>query len=359
MGADEQAALACGGVGRSHRRMRALLYPEFDRIENAIVAEPPEPAADEVTLTVAACGICGSELEGFKTRSPRRTPPLVMGHEFCGTVERVGAAVSGWKSGARVVCNALVPCGRCVRCARGDAHLCAQRQIFGMNRQGALAERVNVPARCLLPWPEELTAEEACLAEPLGNGVHVVRLTAQLPCEWALVIGAGPIGLFCQQALQVARGARVVVADLSEERLAVARRTGAVRTVQAGREDAVAAMRELTHGEGADLVVDAVGSAATKRAAIEAARPGGAVVWIGLHENPMTLDSFAVTLPEKKVFGTYAAKVEDLQLALEWMRTGKVDAKTWTTRLPLARAEEAFRRALAAKGEDVKMIVGG
>jgi L-iditol 2-dehydrogenase len=339
--------------------MRALLYPAFDRIENASVPEPAAPAADEVTIEVAACGICGSELEGFKTHSPRRTPPLVMGHEFCGVVRSVGADVRDWSAGARVVCNALVPCGRCVRCARGDAHLCAQRQIFGMNRQGAFAERVNAPARCLLPWPEELSAAEACLAEPLGNGVHVVRLTQALPCEWALVIGAGPIGLFCQQALQVARGAKVVVADLSEERLAVAKRLGAVRTVHAGREDAGAVLRELTAGEGADLVVDAVGTGGTKRGALDAARPGGAVVWIGLHDNAMTLDSFAVTLPERKLFGTYAAKVEDLQLALEWMRTGKVDAKSWTTRLPPSEAEQAFRRALAAQGADIKLIVGG
>ncbi len=337
--------------------MRALLYPAFDRIENAVVPEPPPPAPDEVTLAVAACGICGSELEGFKHRSPRRTPPLVMGHEFCGTIAAVGAEVRGWATGARVVSNSLVPCGRCVRCERGDPHLCATRQIFGMNRPGAFAERVNVPARCLLPWPEKLSAEEACLAEPLGNGIHVARLTQHLPCTWALVIGAGPIGLFCQQALQVLRGAKTVVADLSDERLAVAKRLGAHRTVNPKTEDVAAVLRGLTDGEGADLAVDAVGGGVTKRTALDATRPGGGVVWIGLHENSMTLDSFGVTLPEKKLFGTYAATLDDLKLALEWMASGKIDARTWTTRLPLADAEQAFRRALAAQGTDIKMIV--
>ncbi len=356
--ASSERKLASGARWDSHRGMRALLYPEFDRIENAVVPEPPPPRSDEVTLAVAACGICGSELEAFKHHSPRRTPPLVMGHEFCGVVTELGSAVNGWARGARVVSNALVPCGRCVRCARGDSHLCAERQIFGMNRPGAFAERVNVPARCLLPWPEALSAEEACLAEPLANGIHVARLTEHLPCAWALVVGAGPIGLFCQQALQVLRGARVVVADLNEQRLAVARRLGAVRTINAGSEDTVAIMRELTSGEGADVAVDAVGAGLTKRTALAAARPGGAAVWIGLHENAMSLDSFDVTLPEKKVFGTYAATRDDLRLALELMATGKVDAKTWTTRLPLVEAEQAFRRALAARGADIKMIVG-
>jgi threonine dehydrogenase-like Zn-dependent dehydrogenase len=116
-------------------------------------------------------------------------------------------------------------------------------------------------------------------------------------------------------------------------------------------------MRELTNGEGADVAVDAVGAGATKRLVLDAVRPGGAAVWIGLHENAMTLDSFGVTLPEKRIFGTYAATLDDLRLALELMSTGKVDAKTWTTSLPLAEAEQAFRRALVAKGTDIKMIV--
>ena len=337
--------------------MRALLYPAFDQIENATVPEPPPPQPDEVTLRVAACGICGSELEAFKNHSPRRPPPLVMGHEFCGTIEVAGANVTGWSAGQRVVSNSLVSCGRCVRCERGDSHLCATRQIFGMNRPGAFAERVNVPARCLLPWLEKLSAEEACLAEPLANGIHVTHLTEHLPAGIALVIGAGPIGLFCQQALQALRGARVVVADLSEARRAVARKLGAIRTIDAGSENIVEVMRELTSGEGADLGVDAVGAAATKRSALDAARPGGGVVWIGLHENPLSFDSFGVTLPEKKIFGSYAATIAELQLALNLMASGQVDARTWTTRLPLAEAEQAFRRALAAQGTDIKMVV--
>lgn len=337
--------------------MRALLYPEFDRIENATVAEPPAPLPDEVTLRVAACGICGSELEAFKNRSPRRPPPLVLGHEFCGVIETTGAEVTDWKPGSRVVSNSLVPCGHCVRCRRGDSHLCATRQIFGMNRPGAFAERVNVPARCLLPWPENLSAEEACLAEPLANGIHVAHLTKELPVEIALVVGAGPIGLFSQQALQVLRGAKVIVADLSPERLAVAKRLGAVRTINPREEDVAAVARELTRGEGADVAVDAVGGGATKRTTLDATRPGGATVWIGLHENAITLDSFGITLPERKVFGSYAATMEELKLALLLMATGQVDAKSWTTRFPLADAENAFRRALAAKGNDIKMVV--
>ena len=336
--------------------MRVLNYPEFDRLEvRDLDATPPRP--DEVSVRVAACGLCGSELETFKNHSPRRQPPLVMGHEFCGVIAELGAEVRGWKKGARVVSNSLVPCGRCVRCERGDTHLCAQRQIFGMHRPGAFAEFVNVPARCLIPWPENLPAEAAALAEPLANGIHVVNLTRHLPAATALVLGAGPIGLFCQQALQVLRGSRVYVADLSPERLAIAKKLGAAGVINPREQDAAKVLLAATGGEGADLVVDAVGASVTKKTSLEALRPGGATVWIGLQENTVTVDSYNITLPEKQVLGTYAAKIEELSHALELMASGKVDALTWVQRFPLEDGVTAFNRMLAAKGADIKAVI--
>jgi threonine dehydrogenase-like Zn-dependent dehydrogenase len=336
--------------------MRTLHYPAFDHLEIHDVDEVA-PLPDEVKLKVAACGICGSELESYKNKSPRRPPPLVMGHEFCGTIAEVGAEVKDWQAGARVVSNSLVPGGKCVRCDRGDTHLCAHRQIFGMHRPGAFAEYVNVPARCLIPWPENLPAEAAALAEPMANGIHVVRVSKHLPANIALVIGAGPIGLFCQQALQVLRGSKVYVADLSPERLMVAKKLGAVRVINPREEDVTKIIMEATNGEGADLSVDAVGAGLTKRTSLDAIRPGGATVWIGLHENPMTFDSYNITLPEKQVLGTYAATIDELRQALDLMSAGKVDALSWVKQFSLVDGVTAFQRMLAAKGDDIKAVV--
>ena len=336
--------------------MLALLYPAHDRLEMA--DQPlPEAGPGEVVLRVAACGICGSELEAFKHRSPRRPPPLVMGHEFCGVVAQVGDGVEGLVPEQRVVSNSVIPCGTCLRCRRGDTHLCGTRQIFGMKRPGAFATHVPVPARCLLPWPDGLPAEAACLAEPLGNGVHVANLTRHLPAETVLVIGAGPIGLMCQQALQAMRGATVWVADLVPERLDVARSVGAEQVFNGGTEDLVQRVLALTDGEGVDLVVDAAGTAATKQQALAAARAGGAVVWIGLHENAMTLDSFGVTLPEKRILGSYAVTMDELGQALDLMVTGKVETASWVQPFPLAHGVEAFHRMLAAQGRDIKAVL--
>jgi L-iditol 2-dehydrogenase len=342
--------------------MKALLYPAWDTLE---VTEQPMPAVaeGEALLKVHAVGVCGSELEAFRHHNPRRTPPLIMGHEFCGEIVQIHPPPSngggqGWGLGDRVVCNALVPCGVCVRCRRGDPHLCAQRQVFGMNRPGAFAEYVNVPLRALIPWPAGMPAEHAALAEPLGNGVHIVNLVKDLRPQTVLVIGAGPIGLLAQQAFQALLGATTYAADLSDERLAVAARVGAAQTFNPRSTDVVQAVRDLTAGEGVDVVVDAVGAGVTKKQAVQAARPGGAAVWIGLHENVVNdFATYDVTLPEKRVFGTYAAKLDEMQTALDLMATGKVDVTGWPEAFPLDRGEEAFRRMLAVQGKDIKAVI--
>jgi threonine dehydrogenase-like Zn-dependent dehydrogenase len=149
----------------------------------------------------------------------------------------------------------------------------------------------------------------------------------------------------------------VFVADLSPERLAVAKKLGAAGTLNPRTEDAAAILREATSGEGADLTVDAVGNAPTKKLSLDALRPGGASVWIGLHENTVTLDTYNITLPEKFVFGSYAAKIEELRLALELMASGKVDAHSWVQRFALKDGVPAFHRMLAAQGTDLKAVL--
>jgi threonine dehydrogenase-like Zn-dependent dehydrogenase len=336
--------------------LKTLHYPRFDAMEIQEFATPI-PGPDEVLLRVAACGLCGSELETFHTHSPRRPPPLVMGHEFCGTVADVGADVSRDMMGRPFVSNSVVACGTCVRCRRGDTHLCAHRQIFGMHRAGAFAEFVNVPARVLIPWPEGVPSRAACLSEPLANGVHVVNLSRHIPAQKALVIGAGPIGLMCQQTLQALRGIGVMTCDLSAGRLEVAARLGAAKTVCSKESDPAAEALAWTDGEGVDIVIDAAGAPGTKKLSLAALRPGGATVWIGLHTNRIELDSYDVTLPEKQVLGTYAAKKEELQLALDLMRDGKVDVTSWTETAPLESSVDIFFRMLKPGDRDLKAVI--
>jgi len=336
--------------------MKTLLYPAYDQLEIADQSQP-HIGYGEVMLRVTACGICGSELEAFKNRSPRRVPPLVMGHEFCGVIEEIGPDVRLWTRGDRVVSHSLFGCGRCVRCVRGASHLCAGRQLFGMNRAGGFAEYVSAPEHCLVAWPEPLPAESASLAEPLANGVHVVGLTRELNPDKVVIIGAGPIGLLCQQAFKCLSSAEVVVADLIPERLDAASRLGAKHVVDSRHEDLLEEVLRLTGGEGADVVVDAVGSGLSKKQSLTATRPGGTTVWIGLHENAVTIESHEVTLSERRVQGSYAASLDELKIAVDLLASGRIDGTSWIKTFPLVEGVEAFHSMLAARGDNIKGVL--
>ncbi|MCZ6673610.1 MAG: alcohol dehydrogenase catalytic domain-containing protein [Verrucomicrobia bacterium] len=336
--------------------MKTLHYPAWGTLEIS-EEDQPKPATDEVVLKVAACGICGSELETFKNRSQRRTPPLVMGHEFCGIIAEIGSNVPDREIGDPVVSNSVVSCGTCRCCARGSTHLCTDRQIFGMHRPGAFAEYISVPEQCLIDWPEGLPAESACLAEPLANGIHVANIVSRTEPKTTLIFGAGPIGLMCQQAIQVKIGGTIIVVDLVSDRLEIAALLGANQIVNASQEDIVEFVNDMTYGEGVDLVIDSAGNQTTKQQSLSVCRAGGAVVWIGLLENAVKLDSYDVTLAEKTIFGSYAASLSELRDAVNLLSSGLVDTKRWLQSFPLERGVEAFQRMLAAQGMDIKAVL--
>jgi len=226
-----------------------------------------------------------------------------------------------------------------------------------MNRAGAFAEYVNAPEHCLVPWPKHLEAEAASLAEPLANGVHVVGLTRQANPSVVAIIGAGPIGLLCQQAFQCLSSADVIVADLIPDRLSVASQLGAKHIVDSQDEDFVKAVLSLTGGEGVDVVVDAVGSELSKNQSLAATRPGGTAVWIGLHENSVTIKSHEVTLSERRVQGSYAASLNELNTAVELLASGQAEWASWIKTYALVDGVEAFYTMLAARGNNIKAVL--
>ncbi len=336
--------------------MKTLFYPEYDRLE--INNQPiPDYSDNEVLLKVAACGICGSELETFKTRSSRRIPPLIMGHEFCGEVAAVGKQVKDWKPGMLAVSNSIVSCGHCNMCISGHTNLCVNRQVFGMHRKGAFAEYVNVPASCLIPLAAETDVRHACLTEPLANGVHMVRLTEHVKMKHVLVIGAGPIGLMTQQAFQSMRNVDTVVMDIREERIAEAKKLGAAAVINPATQQVSNCLADVTSGSGFDLVVDAVGSAQTNTTGLQAVKQGGVMLMIGLHENNKSFSSYDLILPEKQVMGSYAATQKDMQDALQLIERKCVDVSSWVHYYDLSRGVEAFYDMLEAKEGHIKSVL--
>jgi (R,R)-butanediol dehydrogenase / meso-butanediol dehydrogenase / diacetyl reductase len=329
--------------------------------EEMEIEEVPEPAVEPGTVIVrpGAVGICGSEVEGYLGKMGNRTPPLVMGHEFAGTVTRVGEGVEEDLIGSEVAVNPLSSDGTCALCRAGYTNLCRDRKLIGIHSPGGFAEYVLAPRTNVYPLPEGVGARTGALAEPLANGVHAARLgLASHPVEHAVVVGAGTIGLMCLQAAVLSGIAQISVVEPHEGRRAQALRLGA-RAAHASGEEAREALEEPTEGLGADLVIDAVGAQQTRRVALELLRPGGRAVLVGLHDDDTTLGFHGVVRGQLDIQGSYAYTAEDYEQALEWLVAGSAGIGDLPPVLPLEEGPDAFARLVRGPSEQVKVFLAG
>ena len=335
--------------------MKALHYPAWGRLEFSDL-DMPQIGAGEALLRVVNCGICGSELETFRNSSHRRTPPLIMGHEFWGVVEQIEGEDRRELQGRRVLCHSVVHCGQCSACRRGDTNLCARRQVFGMHRPGGFAEFVAVPEHVLLLWPENLPEDSAVFAEPLSNGINAMRQGGAARRSRVVIIGAGPIGLMCLFAARRLHQSSVIVSDRIAVRLDAACLLGADQTVNPLEQDLEVETRRHWSGERPEFIIDAVGSAETKQLAIDLVEPGGTVVWVGLHDDEISLKSYPVTLGQKCVAGSYSGSLHDLRLAARILSEGDLDT-TWVSRYPVEQGESGFRELLRPDASKIKVVL--
>jgi threonine dehydrogenase-like Zn-dependent dehydrogenase len=329
--------------------VRALVWQGPWRMSVQDAAEPAPPPG-WVVVRPGAAGVCGSEIGAYVGVMPNRFPPLVMGHEFAGEVVATGAGVEPSWVGRRVAINPLIGCGRCGPCERGLPNVCANRTLIGIQHPGAFAERVPVPAESLVELPPGLDLRVGALVEPMANGVHAAGLgLAMGPVEQALVIGAGMIGLACLQGVALSGVADVSVVEPSEPRRALAAQLGARRTF-AALADARA---------GADLVVDAVGTAATRHAAVDLAGPGGTVVLVGLHEDESPMPFHVVVRKSITMRGSYAYTRTEFATALEWLADGRAGIGELSDVQPLEEGPAVFDELASGPSPNVKLFLAG
>ena len=245
----------------------------------------PEIGDDDVLLRVGAVSVCGSDIhQAYNTHSWPVNVPVVLGHEFAGTVAKVGRAVKSVREGDRVVSEtAAEVCGECLLCRTGRYNLCPRRKGFGYGLDGAMASYVKVPARCLHAVPDTLPFGLACLAEPHAVAYNAMCVNSTIrPGDLVVVLGPGPIGLLCARMAALSGADPLIVVGLSADsaRLETARRLGATHVVDAQRENLDEVVRDL-NPLGADLVCDASGASRPLDVALALARPGGQVTKVG------------------------------------------------------------------------------
>ena len=330
--------------------------------EEMVVEEVPEPAVEPGTVKVRpdAVGICGSEIEGYLGKMGNRTPPLVMGHEFAGTVTEVGEGVDEGLVGRTVAVNPLSSDETCPLCRGGYTNLCPNRKLVGIQSPGGFAEYALAPAHNVYPLPEGVEARTGALAEPLANGVHAVRLgLAGHLVEHAVVVGAGTIGLMCLQAAVLDGIPEVSVVEPHEARREQALKLGA-RAAYASGEEAREALEGPTEGLGADLVIDAVGAGVTRKMAVEVLlRPGGRVVFVGLHDDETTLGYHGVVRGQLDLQGSYAYTADDYEQAFEWLVAGRAGIGDLPPVLPLEEGPGIFAELVRGPSERIKVFLAG
>ncbi len=252
--------------------MQAGLLREVGRFEVLEVPDPT-PGPGEVLVRVAAAGICGTDRHLLRGEFLGR-PPVILGHEFSGTVEAVGEGVTSHKSGDRVACDPNIACGACPSCLRGRINLCENLVAVGVHRDGGFAELSAFPAHRALPVPEGLSLWDAALSEPLACCLHALDIGAPKPGERVTILGGGVIGLLCLQLARLA-GAEVLLVTRSAQRRHIAEELGA-RTVATAEE------AQKAHPFGAELVLECAGVPETVAEAPKLAARGGRVVILGV-----------------------------------------------------------------------------
>jgi 2-desacetyl-2-hydroxyethyl bacteriochlorophyllide A dehydrogenase len=298
-------------------------------------------------------GLCGTDYRIWSGDRPVRYP-LILGHEFVGRIEAVGASVTSLRVGQRVVAEPNYSCGQCPLCREGNRNLCPRRTAVGIDVDGAFADLARLPAACCWPVADAVSDDEAVMTEPLAVVVRAVNRGAPRPQETAAVVGAGTLGLLALQVLRAA-GTRVLVASRTARRFDLARELGAAETHAVSDGPLDAAGRRFSGREGVDLVVETAGTAEAVNHAVALVRPGGRVVLTGLPHEPTTLSFFPVVRHEITILGSMIYQDEFPQ-ALRLLAEGRVRTRPLLThRFGLGAIAAAF--AAHREPDSIKVTV--
>jgi len=272
---------------------------------------------------------------------------MVLGHELVGRRA----------DGRRVVANPLISCGRCSACLSGAQNLCSSWRLLGMDlTAGCHAEFVSLPETQLYEIPDDLSDARAVISEPLANIVHLFRIAAPLPFFRMAIVGGGTMGsLALLTALRL--GVReILVLDISEARLQVARRMGATLAVNVSTEEGRAEARQFA-GHGMDVVLDAAGNGLARQSAFDICRPGGMVVLLGMSQQRSEIDFVTSIRKEHRVAMSFGFTPVDFERSLALLKAGEIDLTPWTVEMPLEEGQGAFERMTTAPGDTLKMLL--
>lgn len=339
--------------------MQAIVKAQ--RAPGLTVSTVPKPVAGpgEVLIRVRHAGVCGTDLhiaDWDAWAQGRIKPPVVLGHEFAGEVAALGPGVTEFQVGQLVTAEGHIICGHCQACRTGNGHICKNTRIIGVDRDGAFAEFIAMPATNVMTL-DGIPTEIGAIMDPMGNAFHTV-LTADIPGSTVFIVGCGPIGCFAVGIARAAGASKVIASDVNPNRLALAKKMGAHIVINAAKDDVVRSVLAETGGEGVDVVCEMSGVPAALHQAFATIRMGGRVQLLGIPKGEVPVD-FASEIIFKGItlYGVIGRKMyETWHQMRRFLSSGLLDPRPVIThRFPLAKIDDAL--AAIRSGDAGKVIL--
>jgi threonine 3-dehydrogenase len=344
--------------------MQAIVKPEPKPGARLQEVKVPKVGLRDVLVRVRAASICGTDLHIYKWDrwSARRIhPPLVFGHEFCGTVEKVGAEVETVRAGDFVSAEMHLACGRCFQCRTGQRHICQNVRIIGIDADGCFAEFVKIPESNIWKIDPAIPVEYAAVLDPLGNAVHTV-LAGEIAGRSVAVTGCGPIGLFAIAVARASGAGTIIATEPHPFRQKLAGKIGASLVVDPEKADATAEVLAATNGVGADVVLEMSGHPRAVRQAFQMLRRGGRISLLGIPSKPLELDlANDVIFKGATVQGINGRRVFETWYQMQaLLKSGRLDlAPLITDRIALVDYEHGMELLLSGNASKVLMYPNG
>ena len=292
----------------------------------------PEAGTGEVLLRMEYVGFCGSDLNTYRGANAMAKSPVIPGHEIGAVIEAVGAGVPDFlKAGMNVTVNPYTACGTCPSCRRGRPNACRNNQTLGVQRDGAMREYMAVPWEKVIP-AGTLSTRDSALVEPMSVGFHAVSRGSVIDTDTVMVIGCGMVGLGAVVRAAL-RGATVIAADIDDEKLLIAKQMGAKYGLNTMAPDFREQLAQVTGGDGPDVVVEAVGSPATYRLAVDSVAFTGRVVCIGYSKSDVTFETRLFVQKELDIRGSRNAEPSDFRAVIRYMDRGGCPAERLVSRI--------------------------
>jgi (R,R)-butanediol dehydrogenase / meso-butanediol dehydrogenase / diacetyl reductase len=336
--------------------MKALVWTDIDKVEIRDVP-PPELKENEAIIKVGCTSICGSDLTIVSGKHPRAHTPLILGHEFMGTIYSFHKeAPKGFSLGQRVVVEPLISCKVCKQCRSGNEHVCKNLKLIGVEIDGGFTEYVRVPIDKIYPINDSVTEEEGALIEPLSVAVHAVNYANLEKDDTVAIIGGGPIGLLIAQVVRAHGFSKIWIAEISPFRLKLAQDLG-FKVIDTKEYELLDRILKFTDGEGVNVTFDAAGVPFSCGNVIPMTSIKGRIVMTAIHHEPCEIMFQQLSYREEVILGTRIYAKGDFQQAISLVKDKKVDLKKIITHVfSMENAVEAFRIA-KNKEESCKVVV--